>query len=114
MKTRKFLAIFIVVMLPMALLAHAPKKVNLAYNNESGILSVKVVHPVKNVEGHLIDIMVISVNGEEVKKLEYKAQSSLESHEAEIKLPDLKSGDVISVKANCNKLGSKTTKLEIK
>jgi hypothetical protein len=114
MKTQKFILLIIVAMLPMAVFAHAPKKVNLSYDSESGILSISVTHPVKDVEDHLIDPIVIMVNDVEVKKLNYKSQSSLENHEIEVELPDLKPGDIVKVKAVCNKLGSKTGKLEIK
>ena len=114
MKTQRILTTLLIVMLPIALFAHAPKKVNLSYNNEAGILSASILHPVKNVEDHFIVRMIVTVNDKEVETLEYTVQSSLESHEVEINLPGLKSGDVVSVKATCNKVGSKTRKLEIK
>ena len=113
MKTHRFLLLFLIAMLPMALSAHAPKKISLKYDRDAGKLSISIVHPVKDAEDHFIDEIVISVNGEEVEKLEYKTQSSLKKHEVEIDLPDLKTGDQLRVKTFCNKFGSKTGKLEI-
>lgn len=114
MKLQKFILLLIITMFPLTLLAHAPKKVNLLYDQESGKLSVSVLHKVKNVEEHHIAKLIVSVNGEEVNTLNYQVQSSLETHQVEIDLPGLKSADEVSVKAICNKVGSKTGKLEIK
>lgn len=114
MKTQKIIMLLLGVLLPVALFAHAPKKVNLKYDKESGILSVDAVHPVKDVNDHYIITLEVSVNGESLDTLEYTSQTTLESQDKEIKLPDLKSGDEVSVKATCNKFGSKTGKLEIK
>ncbi len=110
---QKIIVSLLIAMLPLALFAHAPKKVLLEYDKDSGNLSVSISHPVKNVEDHHIESLVISVNGEEKETMEYTVQSSLEEHLAEIELPGLKAGDQVSAKATCNKVGSKTGKLEI-
>ena len=110
---QKIIASLIIAMLPIALFAHAPKKVNLDYDKDTGKLSITMLHSVKNVGDHFIESMVISVNGTEKESLEYTEQSSLESHNVVVELPGLKAGDQVSVKATCNKVGSKTGKLEI-
>lgn len=114
MKTQKLVLLLAIALLPMAVFAHAPKKVNLKYDKEKGILSVDAIHPVKDVNDHYVITLAVTVNGEDIETLEYTSQTSPESQDKEIKLPDLKSGDVVTVKATCNKFGSKTGKLEIK
>jgi hypothetical protein len=114
MKTQKLIVLILVAMFPMVLLAHAPKKVNLKYNKEKGTLSVDAIHPVKDVNDHYVITLEIKVNGEDLETLEYTSQTSPESQEKEIKLPDLKPGDEVSVKATCNKFGSKTGSITIK
>ena len=110
---QKIIASVIIAMLPLALFAHAPKKVLLDYDKDTGKLSIETPHSVKNVEDHFIESIVISVNGTEKETVEYTAQSSLESHDVVVELPGLKAGDQVSVKAICNKVGSKTGKLKI-
>jgi hypothetical protein len=114
MKTKRLLAFLVMVLLPMALMANPPKKVILNYNKETGKLNISAIHPVNDVNDHYIESFAISVNGEEIKVLEYTSQSSKESQNKEFDLPDLKPGDEISVKGTCNKFGSKTGTLEIK
>lgn len=113
MKMNKLVLLIIMALLPMAVFAHAPKKVILSYDKESGNLIVSAPHSVKDVEDHFIESIAVKVNGEEVLKLEYTSQSSKESHEVKIEMPDLKSGDELEVRAACNKMGAKTGKLTI-
>jgi hypothetical protein len=114
MRTQKRILLLLIALLPMAVFAHAPKKVNLKYDKENGVLTVDAVHPVKDVNDHFIITLAVTVNGEDIETVEYTSQTSLESQDKEIKLPDLKSGDVVSVKATCNKFGSKSGTLEVK
>lgn len=110
---QKIIACLIIAFLPLALFAHAPKKVTLEYDKDTGKLSIEMPHSVKNVEDHYIKSILITVNGEEKETLEYTVQSSLESHEVVVDLPGLQAEDEVSVKATCNKVGSKTGNLEI-
>lgn len=113
MKTNKLLLLVLMLILPLAVMAHAPKKVNVSYDTESSNLVVSVDHPVKDVNDHYIESLAISVNGENVITLDYTAQSSKESHDVEVEMADLNTGDKIEVKAVCNKLGSKSGELSV-
>jgi len=114
MKNYKFAAVLLLLIVPFILMAHPPKKVNLKYDKETKILSICLPHAVKDINKHYIDKITISVNGEEFKVLEYKAQTSEASHKVEIKLPDLKKGDKVKVEAKCNKMGKKSSTIVIK
>ncbi|MBA7516124.1 hypothetical protein ES705_08169 [subsurface metagenome] len=113
MKTNKLALLLLLALLPVALLAHAPKKVIVTYEKESGKLMISIQHPVKDVTDHYIESIAIKVNGEDVKTLEYTSQSSKESHDVEVEMPDLKTGSKISLKASCNKLGAKSGSITI-
>ena len=113
MKTRIALTLVIIGFLPMALMAHAPKKVELSYDKETNKLTIEMPHPVKNVETHFIESITISINGEENQVLEYTKQSSEKTHQIEVELSDVKTGDEITVKGACNKMGSKSSSLTI-
>jgi desulfoferrodoxin (superoxide reductase-like protein) len=108
MKRTLFIMIVLLNSMLLTLSAHAPKKVVVEYNTETAILKVDIPHPVKNVDTHYIEKIVISVNDEEVKEIEYTSQSSLEAHTVEIEIPGIKKGSVVKVSAKCNKLGTKS------
>lgn len=113
MKTNRYLLLCLAMFVCLTVSAHAPKKVNVEYNTKAGKLSVAVSHPVKDVSDHYIESLVIKVNGEEVKTIDYTKQSKKESENVSVKLPGLAAGDEISVVAKCNKMGSKTGKTTV-
>lgn len=98
--------------LPIMVNAHAPKKIKAEYNTESGILKIEVPHPVKDVNKHFIEEIVVTIDGVETKK-SYTAQSSKEAHLVEIEFSGLEKGAIISIYAKCNKLGSKKGELVV-
>jgi sulfur carrier protein ThiS len=100
-------------MLPVSAFSHAPKKITLSYDKESGSLIVSVIHPVKDVKDHYIESIAVKVNGEIVKTEEYTSQTSKESEDVTIALPDLKTGDEIEIRAKCNKMGAKTGEITL-
>jgi hypothetical protein len=93
--------------------ADPPQKINLSYDTATKKLKVEAVHKVKNVEDHYIDLISISVDGKEVKVIKPKKQSSPAAETDDILVPEIKKGSVVSVKARCNKFGSKTAELTI-
>ncbi|MCK4662569.1 MAG: hypothetical protein KAT68_06875 [Bacteroidales bacterium] len=113
MKKQKMLSLILMVFLPIILMAHPPKKVDVKYKKESNKLIISIPHLVKNVEKHYIESIIISVDGKEIKVLEYTSQSTKESHDIEIELPELESGNEVEVKAKCNKMGTKVTTIKI-
>ena len=113
MKNHKLVTVLLLVFIPFVLMAHPPKKFNVKYDKETKMLNICIPHSVKNVTKHYIESITISVNGDEIKVLEYKSQSSEASHDVEIELPELKNGDKVKVKAKCNKMGAKTTIIKI-
>lgn len=104
---------FILSMISMYSFAHPPKKVNLSFNKESGVLSVSAVHQVKDVTDHYLYDIVITVDGKVVKELKPEKQSSPQKEDINVTVPEIKTGSKVEVKAKCNKGGAKTGKLVI-
>ena len=113
MKVNKLLILMLLVFMPMIAFTNPPKKVVLSYDKESGNLAVSAIHSVKDVNDHFIITVEVKVNGENVISLDYKSQSSQESQDVKIEMPDLKPGDIAEVKATCNKFGSKSESITI-
>lgn len=111
MKKITVLVVFIVV--SVAMFAHPPKKVVVKYDKEKGKLLIEAPHKVKDVEKHLINKLIVTVNDNESREFTYEKQSSLQTAMIELDLPGLKTGDIVVVKAKCNKSGAKSGKVTI-
>lgn len=98
----------------MSVFAHAPGSVKLSYNKADKTLTVEVIHKVSNTESHYIDIITIWVNDNEIETFKPTKQTSKEKHLLTYNIGDLKSGDVVKVMANCNKMGKKSATITIK
>lgn len=105
------LTLLVVLATSFGLKADPAKKVNLTYSE--GKLKIEAIHKVKNVKTHFIDQLIVKVDGKEVKKIEPKEQSSLNSEVLEIALPGLKAGSKIEVSTRCNEFGKKSGKLTL-
>lgn len=90
--------------------AHPAKKVNLTYQN--GKLKIEAIHNVNDAKKHFINQIVISVDGNEVKTIPLKFQSSTASEVYELEI-DLKKGAQVEVSASCNVFGIKKAKLVV-
>jgi len=85
--------------------AHPPSGMDLAYDGDTGLLSVDVTHPVGNVASHFIDEVIVTVDGELVAQLRYFKQATKEGEKILVNIGMYPSGAVIRVKAECNKYG---------
>jgi len=107
------LAAFVLLAFSTVLKADPPKKVELSFNAETHKLKVVAVHPVKNVTDHYIDLISISVDGKEVKVLKPQKQSTAGDETDEIVVPEIKKGSKVTVKARCNRFGTKSASLTV-
>jgi desulfoferrodoxin (superoxide reductase-like protein) len=93
--------------------AHPPTKIDMNFNNEDKILKVEVHHPVLAPKNHYIKEIEIYINDnlKIIQKFDY--QLSKESQKAGYFIFEAKKGDVIKIKAYCNKHGDKTATLVV-
>ena len=107
------MTLFIILFVVSSTMAHPPKSITLKFDNKTQELDVKITHPVKDVKDHFIETILIKVNDSEVVKQVYKFQRDEKADVFRFKLEDLKSGDVIQLKANCSKWGKKNKSLTL-
>ncbi len=111
MKKRVF---FFLLFLSFLLNAHPPKSMDLGYDAEKATLTVKIWHKVGNPENHFIDKIMVFLGDEQIAEKAYTQQQT-EAYQEEIfdfSAKPLKKGDLVKVRASCNKFGRKTVKLE--
>jgi desulfoferrodoxin (superoxide reductase-like protein) len=93
--------------------AHPPTKIDINFNNEDKILKVEIYHPVLAPENHYIKGIEIYINDNLKIIQKFDRQLSKESQKAGYFLFEAKKGDVIKIKAYCNKHGDKTATLVV-
>jgi len=109
---KKLLILFVLIVAPLLVAKADPaKKVNLSY--QDGKLKIDILHRVKDVKTHYIDQIIINVDGKDVKTISLKTQSSQESENLELLVPEIKSGSKVVVKTRCNEFGLKSGKLTV-
>ncbi|MBN2754330.1 MAG: hypothetical protein JXR81_05615 [Candidatus Goldbacteria bacterium] len=97
-----------------AVFAHSPSGISIEYDLTEKTVKVIVSHTSKDVTKHFVDEIILSVNG--VKKIsqETTVQTDDKSQQLIYAVPELKSGDKITVKAVCNKFGDLSKDLKVK
>jgi hypothetical protein len=93
--------------------AHAPMKVDLAFEKETGFLSVTFQHKVRNAKDHFVYLVKVRLNKQEVIEQNLNLQDDENGGSLIYKLNDVKSGDTVEVRLECVKGGSKTGKIKI-
>jgi hypothetical protein len=101
----------LLLLIPMIMKADPPKKVTATFNE--GKLKIVAEHPTKDSTSHYIGTITITVDGKEAKVLKLTYQTSAKEQVQEVEVPEIKAGSEVSVKATCNKFGSKTVKIKI-
>ncbi len=107
----KGLLLALVILTPLA--AHPPGSIDFNYDTETGILTVKVIHSVKDASKHYINKVEIELNGTQLIEQKFRSQLDEENQEALYKVIDAKAGDKFTVEAYCNISGKKKTEFEV-
>lgn len=110
---KKFITVILLALVPILMLADPPKKISLTYTKEGNKLKIVALHSTKNINKHYIKTFVVSVNGKEVKTIDFTSQLNDKTQETEVTIPEIKTGCTVSVKGTCNKFGSKTTSIKL-
>ena len=103
-------AVALVAFCPAMAGAHGPKEVKLGYDAAAKTLQATITHTNFSA-GHYIEKVEVKKNGKPLLSQEYKSQPS-ETFTQSYKV-EAAAGDVLEVKASCNKFGSKTEKLTV-
>ena len=70
-------------------------------------------HEVKDASEHIINKVVVKLNGKEILKQEFLTQENTEKQTVIYQIHDAKSGDKLEVTAHCNVFGKKKETVQI-
>lgn len=101
------LALAFAMISPQAVLADPPKKVDVDYNLETNELHVVAYHDTPSVNMHRVSRIAVTIRGK-TYAYDYEVQSGKDKHEAKLIFRDVKKGDEIKVRVDCNVFGSRT------
>lgn len=93
--------------------AHPPTGIELEYDTESRLLTVRILHSVKKVNNHFIDKIVVELNDNEIITQKFAKQSSEPYQEVQYTVVDAKAGDNIAVTGFCNISGRKKVTIDV-
>ena len=101
-------------LLTISSFAHAPRDISLRYDRNEQELRIDVNHNVTNIEKHYIKEIFVSINGTPKDTISLRAQSRNHRERVYVSTPKLRNGDIIEVRALCNKAGELSIKEAIK
>lgn len=115
---KKIIIALLLMMISSFIFAHAPSEITLSYDAKTSILSINVVHPIAATKApdpmkHFVKEITVNVNGKDII-METIAFQQSDNGEVSTFLLKVKSGDKVSVKANCSISGTKISDIVIK
>ena len=105
---------FLVFFIASSIYAHPPTKLIAEYDKESGTLKGVISHLVKDPEAHYIERIKVTLGDVLVVDEVFKKQETYDQDVFELSITDVKSGDLITIKAYCNIEGSLEKIIEVK
>jgi len=109
----RFFIVLVILSATLVLNAHSASNVALSFNKEQNLLSVEFEHKVRDAEDHFIYEVRVYLNDNEIIIQKISKQESAEGGKLQYVIVDAVEGDKISVRAECNKSGKKTSEIVI-
>jgi hypothetical protein len=112
----KKLSVFFLLFLTVAVFnvyAHPPSDIKITYDPATKMLEAVIFHDVNNPASHYIKKVDVGLNGQEVVGQVLSRQDNNESQTVKFLIPQVKTGDVLSVEGYCNISGKLEKKLKI-
>lgn len=94
--------------------ASPPTSIDVTYDSKTKKITALVYHQSYNIKKHYINVVTLIVNGAVVEVQRFHWQHTAREQTAVFDVPDLKPGDVITIKAFCNKGGQLAQDIKIK
>lgn len=114
MKKYILLALLVSVLGTTVAFAHPPSMVNAVFDKEKSNLIVSFVHKVNAPNNHYVKQIKVSIGKRDLVIQNNFSQETDNGGTLYYKLIDAKVGDKITVNAQCNKMGAKSTTIEVK
>ena len=96
-----------------AAVAHPPKDIKLAFDQESKVLSVNVIHNVQAPTNHYIKEVKVSLDGKQIISQKMSSQTDKHSQVIRYVVFDAKPGSILKVEADCSRFGDKKKELKV-
>lgn len=111
MKTSKIITsglLLIMFVVPLKVVAHAPKDIIMEFDTTTKVLKIKAVHPVQpaNLSKHFIAYIKVSLDKNVAVEQNFQSQTNSEGQEVSYTLIDAKNGTKITVEAKCSIYGT--------
>lgn len=113
MKKVLILAFVLVLSLSLSIYAHPPGEIEMSFNAENNMLEVTIPHNSNDISDHFVGDVAVYLNGEQHIDQVFIMQTDEENQYLHYMIPGAKSGDTISLTAECNKYGSSEKELTV-
>jgi hypothetical protein len=113
-KIALFVAVLIFSLVSSQVYAHPPSDINITFDSNTKILQAQMIHGTGNPMKHYINKVHIALNNKVIIEHKISLQDNNQSQSVSYFIPDVKSGDIISVAGYCNLSGKLTKKIEAK
>ncbi len=113
--TRKLVLLIAIILTTAAVFfAHPPSNIEMSYDSETQILEVIVEHSVGNPHNHYVEELTITHNDRRIISHRLTKQEDEKSIKFQYRLPNVETGMLLEVTAECNRIGklSKDIKIE--
>ena len=102
-----------IILLAQSAFAHPPSDIKISYDPNTKILTAVIIHPVSNTQSHYINKVDVAINGREIIEQKISRQDNSNDQAVSYFIPDVKSGDTISVEGYCSVSGKLTKEIKV-
>ncbi len=113
MKYASLISTFVLLLFAASLFAHPASEVTASYDKETMILTVEYKHDVSDPTKHFIDDIEVILAKKDLVVQKLMSQDTIEGGKVLYKIRDLKPGDVLKIKTDCNRFGGKSIEYTI-
>ncbi len=92
---------------------HPPSEVSARFDTDNQLLTVTVMHGVKDASKHYVGDIEVELNGKKMTEQQFMRQTDVNVQEAVYKIIDAQVGDKIKVTAACNISGKNSAEITI-
>jgi hypothetical protein len=94
--------------------SHPPSDIIITFDLAKSAVMADIVHDSKNIEKHFINRIIVLVNGSEAITQKTITQTGADGQNVMFVIPGLKTGDKVSINADCSIFGDLTKEAEVK
>ncbi len=103
----------LILSLTLSVYAHPPGEIEMSFNTENNMLEVTIPHNSDDNTSHFVNDVKVHLNGEQHIDQIFIMQTDEENQYLHYMIPGAKSGDTISLRAECNKFGSRESEITV-